>query len=153
MNQTDAQILRNLQENSSRPLAELASDIGLSPSACHRRVKLLEERGYIVGYSARLDQHSLGYEIMVFVEITLDSQSEEALNAFETEVGRLGEILECHLTTGDADYILRIAARSVGDFDRIHRESLSRLPRVASMKTRFSLRSIKGWRGFPVSAD
>ncbi len=153
MNNTDAKILRALQENSASPLSELAGKIGLSPSACHRRVKLLEERGIITGYAARLDQRALGLEIMVFVEISLHSQSEEALTAFEDAVGRLDDILECHLTTGEADYSLRIAARSVRDYDRIHRECLSRLPGVASMKTSFSLRSIKPWRGYPVSAD
>lgn len=153
MNDADARILRALQENSASPLSELAGKIGLSPSACHRRVKLLEERGVITGYSARLDQRALGLEIMVFVDISLHSQSEEALTAFEDAVGRLGDILECHLTTGEADYSLRIAARSVRDYDRIHREGLSRLPGVASMKTSFSLRSIKPWRGYPVSAE
>ena len=153
MNTDDARILRALQENSASPLSELAGKIGLSPSACHRRVKLLEERGFITGYAARLDQRALGLEIMVFVDISLHSQSEESLTAFEAAVGRLDDILECHLTTGEADYSLRIAARSVRDYDRIHREGLSRLPGVASMKTSFSLRSIKPWRGYPVSAD
>ncbi len=153
MNAADARILRALQENSASPLSELAGKIGLSPSACHRRVKLLEERGFITGYAARLDQRALGLEIMVFVDISLHSQSEEALTAFEDAVGRLDDILECHLTTGEADYSLRIAARSVRDYDRIHRECLSPLPGVASMKTSFSLRSIKPWRGYPVSVD
>ena len=150
MDHTDARILRALQRDASRPVAELAADVGLSPSACHRRVKLLEEAGVVTGYRARLDPAKLGLNIHVFVEITLSSQSQEALNAFEAAVGRFDEILECHLTTGEADYLLRVVARDMGDFDNVHRNCLARLPGVARMQTIFSLRAIRSWRGYPV---
>lgn len=150
MDHTDARILRALQRDASRPVAELASEVGLSASACHRRVKLLEEAGIIAGYRARLDPAKLGLNIQVFVEITLSSQSQEALNAFEAAVGRFDEILECHLTTGEADYLLRVVARDMGDFDNVHRNCLARLPGVARMQTIFSLRAIRPWRGYPV---
>jgi DNA-binding Lrp family transcriptional regulator len=150
MNQIDARILRALQRDSSRPMAELAGEVGLSASACHRRVKLLEEAGVITGYVARLDREVLGFSIQVFVEITLSSQSQEALNAFETAVMRFEEILECHLTTGQADYILRVVARDVADYDNIHRNCLARLPGVSAMQTIFVLRSIRERRGYPI---
>jgi len=119
MDRIDARILRALQTDSSRPVAELAREVGLSASACHRRVKLLEESGVIAGYAARLDRAALGFSIQAFVEITLNSQSQEALNSFETAVMRFDEILECHLTTGQADYILRVVARDVAGPARI----------------------------------
>jgi DNA-binding Lrp family transcriptional regulator len=152
MDQVDARILRALQRDSSHPLAELAAEVGLSASACHRRVKLLEEAGVIAGYAARLDRSALGLPVQVFVEIALSSQSQESLNAFEQAVTRFDEILECHLTTGRADYLLRVVARDVADYDDIHRNCLARLPGVASMQTIFVLRSIREFRGYPVPA-
>jgi DNA-binding Lrp family transcriptional regulator len=150
MDKIDARILGALQRDSSRPLAGLASAVGLSASACHRRVKLLEEAGVIAGYVARLDREALGFRVQVFVEITISSQSQEALNAFETAVMRFEEILECHLTTGQADYILRVVARDVADYDNIHRNCLARLPGVSSMQTIFVLRSIRERQGYPI---
>jgi len=150
MDQIDARILRALQRDSSKPVAELAAEVGLSASACHRRVKLLEEAGVIAGYAARLDRTALGLPVQVFVEIALSSQSQEALSAFETAVTRFDEILECHLTTGRADYLLRVVARDVADYDDIHRNCLARLPGVSSMQTVFVLRAIREFRGYPV---
>lgn len=150
MDKIDSRILRRLQRDSSLPIAELASEIGLSASACHRRIKLLEEDGVIEGYAARINRVKLGLKIMVFVEIALTSQSQEVLDAFEQAVLRYEDILECHLTTGEADYLLRIAARDVADYDSIHRTCLAKLPGVSSMHTSFILRSIKGTQEFPV---
>lgn len=150
MDRTDARILRRLQQNSSPSLNDLADAVGLSPSACHRRVKLLEKSGVIAGYSARLDRAALGLTIQAFVEISLTSQSEESLQAFEAAVIGTEEILECHLMTGSADYMLRVAARDVADFEHIHRNRLSRLPGVASMQSGFVLRSIREGGAYPV---
>lgn len=151
MDQIDARILRTLQRDASRPVAELAGEVGLSASACHRRVKILEEAGVIAGYVARLDRAALGFRVQVFVEITISSQSQEAMNAFETAVTRFDEILECHLATGQADYILRVVARDVADYDNIHRNCLARLPGVSSMQTIFVLRSIRERQGYPIA--
>ena len=150
MDEIDGRILRALQRDSSRPVAELAAEVGLSASACHRRVKLLEEAGVIAGYAARLDREALGVPVQVFVEITLSSQSQEALTAFEKAVTRFDEILECHLTTGQADYFLRVVASDVADFEHVHRYCLARLPGVARIETIFVLRSIREWQGYPV---
>jgi Lrp/AsnC family transcriptional regulator, leucine-responsive regulatory protein len=153
MDALDARILMALQADSAPPVADLAARVGLSASACHRRIKLLEEAGIVAGYAARLDRARLGLAIEAFVEITLASQSEEALEAFERAVDRYDEILECHLTSGEADYHLRVAAADMNDFDRIHRTCLAKLPRVAAMRSTFALRSIKPWRGYPVRGD
>jgi DNA-binding Lrp family transcriptional regulator len=151
MDELDRGILTRLQADSGRPVAALAEEVGLSTSACHRRVRLLEEKGLVAGYAARLDPDALGLTIEVFVDISLSGQDEKTLDAFERAVERHPEILECWLTAGRADYHLHIMARDMGDYDRIHRQVLSRLPGVASMHTRFALRRIKPFRGYPVA--
>ena len=151
MDRFDCQILSELQVDSSRPISEIAERVSLSLSACHRRIKLLEEAGIIDGYAARLDKHKLGLEVDVFVEISLTSQSQETLDLFEKAVMTYDEILECHLTTGNADYIMRVTAPDVPGYDRIHRNCLAKLPHVASMRSTFALRSIKPWKGYPVT--
>lgn len=151
MDRIGARILAALQHDSAQPLAVLAERVGLSTSACHRRVKMFEDAGTIQGYAARLDPSALGLELEVFVEITLTSQAQETLSAFEDAVARDPAILECHLMTGDADYRLRVSAANMADYDRIHREVLGRLPGVASLRTSFAIRCIKPWRGYPVA--
>jgi len=150
MDAFDRKIVERLQADTGRPLAALAEEVGLSTSACHRRVRMLEERGLIAGYAARLDPEVLGLTVEVFVDISLSGQDEKTLSAFEQAVGRFPEILECWLTAGRADYHLHVMARDMADYDRIHRHVLSRLPGVASMQTRFALRRIKPWQGYPV---
>lgn len=150
MDETDLRILSALQRDARLSVAELAERAGLSPSACHRRVKLLEQSGAIAGYGARLDREAVGLGLDVFVEITLREQTEAAMGAFEAAVRLCEDILECHLTTGEADYALRVAARDMVDFERIHRTRLARLPGVSRMRTSFSLRAVKPWSGLPV---
>ncbi len=131
-------------------MAELATDLGLSASACHRRIKTLEAKGIISGYSARLSRRKLGFSLLVFVEITLRSQERSVLQAFEQAVRISDDILECYLTSGQADYTLRVTAHDMDDYDRIHRECLATLPHVSAMHTTFALRPIKFWQGYPV---
>ncbi len=151
MDRLDQAILSELQDDSRQSIADIAERAGLSLSACHRRIKLLEADGVIIdGYGARLNPKALGLEIEVFAEISLVSQHHSALEKFERAVVSHDEILECKLTTGACDYILRVIAKDVADYDRIHRNVLSDLPGVASMRSIFALRSIKDWRGLPV---
>ena len=150
MDRLDRRLLLELQADSGRPLSAVAERVGLSLSSCHRRARRLEERGAIAGYGARLDARALGLELEVFVEITLGSQSREALERFERAVRDEDDILECKLTSGSSDYIVRILARGVRDYERIHRETLARLPGVASMQSIFTLGTVKAWRGLPV---
>lgn len=151
MDRADRALLSALQADSSRSLADLAALVHLSPSACHRRVRALEEQGLILGYAARVDARRLGLSVEVFVEITLTSQSREAMERFERAVGDFDDILECHLMSGSADYLLRVAAVDLDHYDRVHRDCLARLPGVSSMKTSFSLRRIKRFEGYAVS--
>ncbi|PLX37852.1 MAG: AsnC family transcriptional regulator [Hyphomicrobiales bacterium] len=153
MDRTDKKILQALQRDCRQSVADLAERVGLSPSACHRRVKQLEEQGLIAGYGAHLDRRKLGYTMEFFVEISLASQSEDALRAFEDAVRRVPEILECHLMSGVADYFLRIAATGPDAYERIHRERLGRLPGVAKIQSSLVLRTIQPWAGYPVPSD
>jgi len=150
MHRIDRSILLRLQADASRPLSQVADEVGLSPSACHRRIKLLEEGGTISGYSARLDRGKLGLNIELFVSISLISQANETLEAFEKAVRNVPEVVSCHLLAGRADYLMQLAVADMAEFERIHREKLSRLPGVATMTTSFSLRTVKGFRGYPV---
>ena len=146
----DRRILAGLQRDSRQPIAELAKAAGLSPSACHRRIKLLEERHVIASYGVALDRAALGYSIELFVELSLLNQTEEALTRFEQAVLRVPEILECHLMSGEADYLLRIVARDAQDYERIHRTRIARLPGVARIISSLALRTVKSWSGYPV---
>ena len=110
MDRFDIALLEALQADSRRSMADLGERIGLSASACHRRIKALEEAGLIAGYAARLDPKALGLDLQAFVEISLTSQSRETMDRFETAVADFPEILECHLMAGQADYLLRVAA-------------------------------------------
>jgi Lrp/AsnC family leucine-responsive transcriptional regulator len=131
-----------LQKEGRITNADLSERVNLSPSACHRRVQQLEEAGYIDKYVALLNTRKMGKPTTVFVEITLQSQAEDLLDAFEREVARVPDILECHLMAGTADYLLKIMAEDTEDFARIHRQHLSRLPGVRQMQSSFALRTV-----------
>lgn len=150
MDRNDVLILEALQKDSSRSIADLAELAGVSPSACHRRIKALEASGVITGYGAQVDPQKLGLKMQAFVEITLTSQSREAMERFERAVADFDEILDCHLMAGHADYLLRVAARDLDQYDRIHRDCLAALPGVSSMRSAFAIRRIKRWSGYPV---
>ena len=139
---TDRRILGVLQKDGRITNADLSERVNLSPSACHRRVQRLEEEGFIAGYVALLDARRMGRPTTVFVEITLQGQADDLLDAFEREVARIPDILECHLMAGSADYLLKIVVADTEDFARIHRKFLSRLPGVRHMQSSFALRTV-----------
>jgi Lrp/AsnC family leucine-responsive transcriptional regulator len=139
---TDRRILTALQRDGRITNADLSEIVNLSPSACHRRVQRLEQDGLIAAYVALLDARRLGKPTTVFVEITLQGQADDLLDAFETAVARVPDILECHLMAGTADYLIKILAEDTEDFARIHRQYLARLPGVAKMQSSFALRTV-----------
>lgn len=147
---TDRKILDWLQRAGRITNAELAERVNLSASACLRRVQRLEQSGVIEGYAARLSPAAVGRPTMVFVEISLHSQAEDALEAFEAGVRACPEILECHLMAGQADYLLKVAVADTADFARIHRDSLARLPGVRQLHTSFALRTVVSDGAMPV---
>jgi Lrp/AsnC family leucine-responsive transcriptional regulator len=146
----DRAILAVLQREGRLPNSELAERVHLSPSACHRRVARLEQGGVIRGYAALLDPQAAGRRSTVFVEITLQGQTTETLEAFERAAALLPEVLECHLMAGSADYLLKVAAKDPEDFARIHREALARLPGVAQMQSSFSLKVVRSTTALPL---
>lgn len=150
LDKTDKIILAELQKNAQRSVADLAQAASLSASACHRRVKLLEEAGVIQSYTANLDRTALGFANEFFVEVSLSAQTEEAFEKFEKAVQRVPEILECHLMSGQFDYLLRVVATDATDYERIHRSRISRLPGVQRIQSALALRTVKGWSGYPV---
>jgi Lrp/AsnC family leucine-responsive transcriptional regulator len=142
MDAIDAAILRILQQNGRIANAELAEKIGLSASACSRRVDILEKSGVISGYHARLSHKALDYRIMVIVHISLSGQFAKTLTEFEAAVKLCPNVLVCYLMSGEYDYILRVAAKDLEDYERIHRDWLSALPHVVKINSSFSLREI-----------
>ncbi|MBI0170586.1 MULTISPECIES: Lrp/AsnC family transcriptional regulator [Bartonella] len=138
----DRNIIRLLRRDGRMSNANLAAEVGLSPSACLRRVKLLEESGVIRGFTAILGSGEGEDRLIAIIQITLEKQTEEYLNRFEAAVRRHPEIKECYLMTGDADYWLRAEAENAATYETIHKEILSRLPGVARIHSAFSIRSI-----------
>ena len=142
MDALDIKILESLQRKGRMSNAELSEKVNLSASACHRRVQRLEEEGVIKDYVALLNPRAVDCPSTIFVEITLSGQADELLEAFEKQVARVPEVLECHLMAGTADYLLKVVAADTDDFARIHRQYLVRLPGVSQMQSSFALRTV-----------
>jgi len=139
---TDRKILALLQADGRMTNADLAQRICLSPSACLRRVQRLEAARVIAGYVALVSQDAVGRPTSIFVEVTLKSQSEESLKAFERAVRACPDVMECYLMSGDADYLIRVVAADTQDYERIHKQHLTRLPGVARIRSGFALRAV-----------
>lgn len=137
----DSAILDELQRDGRLSNVELADLIGLSESACLRRVKNLEAKGVITHYAAHLDEQTVGLPGTVFVRVSLTSQREEQLLTFEEAVRHVPEVMECYLMSGDVDYIVRVVVRDAPDYERIH-HTLTNLPGVERVHSSFALRTI-----------
>jgi len=146
----DQRLLAALQRDGRMSNADLSEQVNLSPSACHRRVQRLERLGVIRGYVALLDPRKIGRRSTVFVEITLQTQAEDVLDAFEKAVALIPDVLECHLMAGAADYLLKVVVDDTEDFARIHRRWLATLPGVAQMQSSFALRTVRQTTALPV---
>src|SRR5712671_2535231 len=132
----DRKILSLLQSDSRATMQELADKVGLSVSPCHRRVKLLEQRGVITRYIATVDQKSLGLHVSVFISIKLARQKEEDLNRFAKAISKWDEVLECYLMTGNRDYLLRVVAADLSSYEAFLKNKLTRLDGIASIESR-----------------
>jgi DNA-binding Lrp family transcriptional regulator len=146
LDDADQRILKALRQDGRITNAALAEAVGLSQSACLRRLRLLESRGVIRGYTALIEEPQDRDTVTVIVQITLDRQTEEHLSRFETAVRRLPEVRDCFLMTGMSDYLLRVEVRDAADYERIHKEQLSRLPGVARIQSSFAIRRVIGAR-------
>lgn len=138
----DQKILAELERDGVLTAAALAEAVGLSPSACHRRVKALEAAGVIEGYAAIISEKALGRSATVFVAVTLEDQRRETMAKFERAVAQCREVQDCHLMTGESDYLLRIVIRDDDRYERVHQDTLSRLPGVRRLVSNFTIRTV-----------
>lgn len=152
LDRTDRRILRELQLQGRAPNAALAERVGLSESACLRRVRQLEERGVIERYAAVLNAAQLGFTVSFMIRITLKAQTDRDLRSFEDAVSRIAEVAECFLLTGESDYVLHVVARDAADFERLHSKVLTRLPGVARVDSSLVLRTVVRSAGLPIEA-
>lgn len=148
MDRLDRKILAILQLDARISMAALSDQIGLSLSACHRRVKLLETAGVITNYAARLDRRAVGLGIQVFVEVKLTSPRKEDAQQFERAILDMPEVLECHLISGEFDYLIRLAVHDTESYENLYRNRLSMIPSVAQLKTLLGLSTVKEFQGF-----
>ena len=145
----DRKILKLLRLDARRSNAKLAAEVGLSPSACLRRIRIMEQAGVIRGYTAIVYSANTAATIAVIINITLERQTEDYLDRLEAAVRKHPEIRECYLMTGGADYLLRVDVANAGDFERIHKEILSTLPGVLRIHSSFSIRNVLAARPGP----
>ncbi|WP_238122498.1 MULTISPECIES: Lrp/AsnC family transcriptional regulator [unclassified Xanthobacter] len=142
LDDVDTRILQVLRGDGRISNADLAAAVGLSPSACLRRMRQLERSGVIRGYTALINRPGPDDRLVVLTQITLDRQTEEFLNRFEAAARRCPEVTDCYLMTGMADYLLKIEVRNAADYERLHKEVLSRLPGVARIQSSFAIRTV-----------
>jgi DNA-binding Lrp family transcriptional regulator len=139
---TDRDILRILRDDGRISNSDLAAKVGLSPSSCLRRVRILERSGIIRGYAALIDVVSETEGLVVITQITLERQTEDFLNRFEAAARRCPEVQDCYLMTGTADYLMKLKVKDTPDYERLHKEVLSRLPGVARLQSSFAIRTV-----------
>jgi Lrp/AsnC family leucine-responsive transcriptional regulator len=143
MDKYDRAILAALQKDGRISNVQLAAQVNLSESACLRRVRALDEEGYIDRYVALVNQSRVGLGGNVLVHIGLHREEQSELAAFEAAVRNIPEVMECYLMTGEFDYLLRVVVADMADFERIHKEALTRLPGVARVNSSVAIRTVQ----------
>ena len=146
----DRQIVRELQRDGRLTNQDLAERVNLSPSPCLRRVRLLEEGGVIVGYSADVDARACGFQITAFIRITLQRHDRDAVDSFEKRIRDVDEILDCYLLTGEADYLLRVIVADLNEYEYFVRNRLHGIPGISSITTNLVYGTVKSSRVFPL---
>jgi len=146
----DLKILQRLQDDGRITNVELANSVGLTAPPCLRRMRALEEQGVINSYHAAIDPAKMGYTITVFAMVSLKSQAEADLQAFEEHVQRLPEVRECYMLNGEIDFILKVVAKDLQQFQSFLTSQLTSAPNVASVKTSLTIRSAKHLPGVPI---
>lgn len=143
IDEIDLKILRVLQNNAKLSNQELADRIALSPSACLRRVKLLEDNGYISGYQTIINASKLGYNIEAFIAISLDKVTESTHNQFEIEIGQLEEVLNSYIITGETNYILHVRTKNFDDFSNFITYKLNKVAGISKFQSHLVLKKSK----------
>ena len=147
----DWAILQELQRDGRLTNAELASRFGLSAAPCWRRVRALEEGGYILGYRAELDRRKVGLGVLAFVRVDAERNSGEATRVLEEAIRQLPEVTSCHYISGAGTFELQVVATDLDYFSRFARECLINLPHVKDLHTSFSLGEVKATGQLPLN--
>ncbi|WP_420897416.1 Lrp/AsnC family transcriptional regulator [Altericroceibacterium xinjiangense] len=150
LDRIDRRLLAELQAEGRVTNVELAQRVGLTAPPCLRRVRALEEAGVIRGYHADIDPSKLGFAITVFAMVSLKSQAEADLRAFEDHMKTLPEVRECHMLNGEIDFVLKIVSRDLQSFQEFLTSKLTPAPNVASVKTSLTIRTAKQEPGVPL---
>lgn len=150
LDKIDKRILNALQKDSSLSNNQLADLVGLSPSPCLRRVRILEDQGFIKGYSARLNAEKLGLHLTLFVRVWLKSQTEDVVNHFSNSIKDLDEVQECYLMVGDCDFVLKVVVKDLADYRRFQVQHLTHIEGVSNVKTEVPVQTIKATGKLPV---
>ncbi|MBT5264328.1 MAG: Lrp/AsnC family transcriptional regulator [Rhodospirillaceae bacterium] len=153
LDRIDRRILRDLQDNGRMTNVELARRVGISAPPCLRRVRALEEAGFIRGYHADVNPEAMGYTVTIFAFVGLASQAEADLVAFEDMVGDWPEVRECHMLSGETDFLLKVVARDWDSFQKFLTTRLTPAPNVSSVKTALAFRSKKQLPGVPIDEN
>jgi Lrp/AsnC family leucine-responsive transcriptional regulator len=150
LDRIDRRILRALQSDGRQQNLQLAEKVGLSPSPCLRRVRHLEEQGVIERYVALLDPAKAGLPLVIFVRVTLERQDKATIEHFAAEIAKSPEVLECHLMAGSYDYLLRVVAADLDDYQRFQMECLTRIPGLRHVESEIPLRCVKHSTELPI---
>jgi len=150
LDRIDLKILKDLQEDGRMTNVELARRAGISAPPCLRRVRALEDAGYIKSYHAKIDASALGYSVTVFAMVKLTSQAEKDLVEFEARIRELPMVRECHMLAGETDFILKVVAKDWDSYQEFLTKELTAAPNVTSVKSSLAIRSAKDIPGVPV---
>ncbi len=150
LDDTDLEILRALQQDGRIANAELARRLNLSPPAVHARLRRLEEQGLIRQYVALLDRERLGYDMLCFVEISLERHTREHVDHFRERIQAIPQVLECHHVTGEYDYLLKVIVRNRKELEHLLMEDLTPIPGVARIHTSLVLNEVKAATALPL---
>lgn len=153
LDRIDRKILHDLQENGRITNVELAKHVGISAPPCLRRVRALEEAGFIRGYHAELDPSALGYGVTIFAQVGLSSQAESDLKKFEELVNSWPMVRECHMLAGETDFLLKIVAETWDAYQKFLTTKLTTAPNVSHVKSSLGIRATKYKPGVPVETD
>jgi Lrp/AsnC family leucine-responsive transcriptional regulator len=153
LDRTDRRLLAALQDDARLTVAELAERVALSTSPCWRRVRRLEQAGYIEGYHAHLSAAKLGYGITAFVSVVMGSHTQDVARAFEAAVQEIPQVVACHNVSGEYDFLLEVVATDLAAYGEFARNVLQGLPGVRELHSSFSLMSIKARRRLPLAGS
>lgn len=153
LDRIDRRILADLQTDGRMTNVELARRAGISAPPCLRRVRALEEAGYIRGYHAEIDPSALGFNVTIFAHVGLNSQAEADLKSFEELVQEWPEVRECHMLAGETDFLLKVVAQDWDDYQRFLTTRLTAAPNISHVKSALAIRSSKQQPGVPIDID